>query len=179
MRPSGRYLRFLLPRVRARIEDRYGIVVAFVAMAPPFTGDLDGAEVRIQRGHAVEAAFFTLVHLFGHTVQWNTCERTRRIGDREPGRFSAAEIEEVKGYEREASRYAVQLLHETGIADLDPWIADFAAADLAFLEHLYTTGEHRPLAEFWIDGQPLLEPLAIPDFRPRRCKFRWDGVVLR
>ena len=51
MRPSKPYLSSLLPRVQARIESHYGIAVTFVAIAPPFTGDLDGAEVRIHQAH--------------------------------------------------------------------------------------------------------------------------------
>lgn len=179
MTPSKRYLRSLLPRVRARIQRRYGITVSFVAIAPPFTGDLDGAEVQIHQGHEIAAAFFTLTHLFGHTVQWNTSERTRRIGSNAPGHYSEAEIEEVKAYEREASRYGLQLLHEAGIADLDQWLSDFSAADLGFLVHYYATGEREPVAKFWVDHQPLLQPLAIPEFQPRRHKFRWDGVVVQ
>jgi hypothetical protein len=179
MRPSKPYLRSLLPRVQARIESHHGIAVSFVAIAPPFTGDLDGAEVRIDETHESDAAFFTLAHLFGHTVQWNTSERARQIGSNTPGRYSAAELAEVRAYEREASRYGVQLLHETGIADLDGWLSDFAAADLAFLAHYYATGERQPIADFWVDGQPLLLPLVIPAFQPRRFKFRWDGVVVQ
>jgi len=179
MRPSQPYLRSLLPRVRARIESHYGIAVSFVAIPPPFTGDLDGAEVRIDAAHESDAALFTLAHLFGHTVQWNTSDRARRIGGKEPGRYSAAELAEVRAYEHEASRYGLQLLHETRVADLDGWLTDFAAADLAFLAHYYTTGERKPIADFWADGQPLLQPLAIPAFQPRRFKFRWDGVVVQ
>jgi hypothetical protein len=177
--PSEHYLRSLLPRVQALIQSQYHIAVSFVAIPPPFTGDLDGAEVRIHEGHEIDARFFTLVHLFGHTVQWNTSDRARKIGDSQPGRYSAAELDEVKAYECEASRYSLQLLHEAGIADLDQWVSDFACADLSFLAHYYATGERKPVADFWVDGQPLLQPLAIPGFQPRRCKFRWDGVVLR
>jgi hypothetical protein len=179
MRPSNSYLRSLLPRVQARIESHYGIAVSFVAIAPPFTGDLDGAEVRIHEAHESDAALFTLAHLFGHTVQWNTSDRARLIGGNEPGRYTAAELAEVGAYEREASRYGLQLLHEAGIADLDGWLSDFAAADLAFLAHYYATGERQPIADFWVDGQPWLQPLAIPAFQPRRFKFRWDGVVVQ
>ncbi|HXO40142.1 MAG TPA: hypothetical protein VN999_01740 [Thermoanaerobaculia bacterium] len=179
MQPSNSYLGSLLPRAQARIESHYGIAVSFVAIPPPFTGDLDGAEVRIHETHESDAALFTLAHLFGHTVQWNTSDRARLIGGNEPGRYSAAELAEVRAYEHEASRYGLQLLHEAGIADLDGWLSDFAAADLAFLAHYYATGERQPVADFWVEGQPLLQPLAIPAFQPRRFKFRWEGVVVQ
>jgi hypothetical protein len=177
-RPGRQYLRSILPRLQARIQDHYGVAVSFVEIPPPFTGDLDGAEVRIHQDHEVGAAVFTLGHLFGHTVQWNVSGRARDVGSKPPGSYSERELAEVVEYEREASRYSVQLFHEAGVSDLDPWLSDYAAADLRFLLHFYETGVRKPLAACWIAGQPSLAPLAIPPFRPRRFKFRWAGVVL-
>lgn len=178
MKPDKAYLEAVLPRVRESMETRYGLLVSFVALPPPFTGDLDGVEVRIHPDHGIEPRLFTLAHLFGHTVQWNTSDAATSLATAAPGAYDAAQIAAVAAYEREASRYGLQLLHETGIADLDQWLSDFAAADLAFLAHFYRTGEKLAPERFWRDGQPLLEPLAIPAFQPRRRKFRWDGVVL-
>jgi len=179
MKPSPERFAEVFPLLRARVEGRYGIPVRMVDVPAPFTGDLDGAEIHLDFEQRDELQVFTLAHLFGHTVQWNTSDRARRIGGKEPGRYSAAELAEVRAYEHEASRYGLQLLHETRVADLDGWLTDFAAADLAFLAHYYTTGERKPIADFWADGQPLLQPLAIPAFQPRRFKFRWDGVVVQ
>ena len=167
-----------MARMSAYIRDRFSVEVRIVETQAPFLGDLDGAEIRLGRGQDAEAALFTLGHLFGHTVQWNLSERARTIGAREQGRYTRAELLEIDAYELEASRYGLQLLHEIGVHDLDQWLSDFAACDLAYLEHFYLTGERRMPAEFWRDGQPLLAPLAIPGFAPRRFKFRWEGVVI-
>jgi hypothetical protein len=80
--------------------------------------------------------------------------------------------------EQEASQYGLSLLHEIGVTDLDQWLSDFAVCDYAYLENFYRTGERQDPKGFWIDNGPLLVPLEIPRFSPRRFKFRWDGVVI-
>lgn len=165
-------------RVEPYIERRYGIPVVVGDVANPFTGDLDGGEIRVDHDLDAEEAVFILVHLFGHTVQWNTSARAREIGAqvvRDPNPELLAELER---YEREACRYSLQLFHEAGVHHLDAWLSDFAACDFNYLRHFYTTGEKKPFKSFWASGAPLLEPLAIPDFEPTVWRSRWDGVVV-
>jgi hypothetical protein len=175
---SKQYLQSVLLRVKAQIEERYGIPVSFVEVPVPFTGDLDGAEIHLHKDQDVEIALFTLTHLFGHTVQWNTSERARQIGSAAPGTYSAADLEEVEAYEREASRYSLHLLHETGVADLDQWLSDLAASDASYLTHFYATGKRKSFADFFKANQPMLSPLEVPPFTPQRWKLRWDGIVI-
>jgi hypothetical protein len=161
-----------------RIEDRWAIPVRIRDVPHPFTGDLDGSEIHVDYDLSAEDALFILVHLFGHTVQWNVSTALRELGAvRGPG-LSAETIAGLVDYERQACRYSLQLLHEAGVHDLDPWLADFAACDLAYLLHFYQHGEKRPFRSFWRDGEPLLEPLAIPPFQPTRWVSRWDGIVV-
>ena len=61
------------------IEDRWQIPVRIRDVPDPFTGDLDGAEIRIDFDLDTEDALFILVHLFGHTVQWNVSAEARAI----------------------------------------------------------------------------------------------------
>ena len=74
---------------------------------------------------------FILVHLFGHTVQWNVSRASARDRrSRKPTRRGPrTQLAEVADYEREACRYSLQLLHDAGVHDLDQWISDFAACD--------------------------------------------------
>ena len=58
------------------------------------------------------------------------------------------------------------------------WLADYSACDLAFLRHLYLNGERRPFRDFWQADRPLIEPLAIPPFTPRRWRRRDQPIVL-
>lgn len=160
------------------VEERWGIPVRIRDVPNPFTGDLDGAEIHVDHDVDAEDALFILVHLFGHTVQWNVDPALRELGMvRGPG-LPEATLAALVAYEHQACRYSLQLLHEAGVTELDQWLADFSACDLAYLVHFYQTGEKRPFRSFWRDGQPRLEPLAIPAFTPTRWVSRWDGVVV-
>jgi hypothetical protein len=162
----------------ARIERRYGIPVRIDDVTDPFTGDLDGAEIRIDYANDVEGALFILVHLFGHTVQWNTDPRAQEIGTTAQNAPDEAHLGELQRYETDACRYSLQLLHEAGIADFDQWLSDFSHCDFAYLSHFYRTGSKAPFRGFWKTGSPPLAPLPIPEFTPTRWKMRWGGVVV-
>ena len=166
-------------RVEMMIEDRWQIPVTVSDVPNPFTGDLDGKMIKVEFDLDAEDSLFILVHLFGHTVQWNVCEKAREIAFRKPGgEWTEQALREVADYEAEACRYSLQLLHEAGVRDLDQWVADFAACDTAYLMHFYKTGEKRPFRGFWKDGSPVLAPLAIPEFHPTQWLSRYDGTVV-
>jgi hypothetical protein len=165
-------------RLEHHIERRYGIPVVLTDVPNPFTGDLDGEEIRIDFENDPEEALFILVHLFGHTVQWNTSERAREIGQLAVTEPNEALLAELAQYERDAARYSMALVHEAGIDGLDQWLADFSACDVSYLLHFYRTGEKLPFRSLWRDGSPMIYPIAIPDFHPTRWRSRWDGVVV-
>jgi hypothetical protein len=163
------------------IEERWGVPVRVRDVPDPFTGDLDGAEIHVDHDNDVESALFILVHLFGHTVQWNVDPRARELSTLQQtltGPPDAALREELERFEREACELSLQLLHEAGVRDLDQWVSDYAACDFAYLMHFYETGERPPLRDFWRPGQPLLRPRPIPPFRPERWVSRWQGIVV-
>ena len=179
MKPSDERLREVFDLIEPLIERRWGIPVTVTDVPNPFTGDLDGERILVEHDLDVEDAVFILVHLFGHTVQWNVSEASREIAFRKPGGvWSEQALREVADYEAEACRYSLQLLHDAGVHDLDQWVADFAACDTAYLMHFYKTGEKRPFREFWKDGSPVLAPLAIPEFHPTQWLSRYDGTVV-
>jgi len=171
-------LRAVFNTIERTIEERWGIPVSISDVPHPFTGDLDGEQILVDHDLEIEDAVFILVHLFGHTVQWNVSERARQIAFARPGQWSEAALAEVGAYELEACRYSLQLLHEAGFHDLDQWISDFAACDAAYLMHFYRTGEKLPFRSFWRDGCPLVTPLPIPPFHPARWISRYDGTVI-
>jgi hypothetical protein len=176
--PSPERLQEVIALVRAHIEQRYRIPVRFIDVPAPFVGDLDGEEIWVDYEQSPEIIAFNLAHLFGHTVQWNLLGQAPEIGDKAAGSYSEADLEEVRRYERDASRYGLELLHELGIRDLDAWLSEFSASDIAYLVHFYRTGEKVDHRGFWHSGLPLLEPLPIPPFSPRRLKLRSSGVVI-
>ncbi len=159
------------------IEERWGVPVIIADVANPFTGDLDGAEIKVDFDLSAEDALFIIVHLFGHTAQWNTSEAARIIG-RYPGPWTDDAIARVQAYEHEACQYSLQLFHEAGVHDLDQWLSDFSACDFAYLENFYRTGKTGAFRTFWHDGRPLLTPKPIPAFTPQRWLARWDGIVV-
>jgi hypothetical protein len=171
-------LREVFDTVERMIEDRWQIPVTISDVPNPFTGDLDGERIAVDHDIELEDAVFILVHLFGHTVQWNVSERARAIAFARPGSWSEEQLTEVAAYEREACEYSLQLLHEAGFHDLDQWISDFAACDCAYLMHFYRTGEQLPFRSFWRDGAPLVRPRPIPSFHPTRWISRYDGTVI-
>jgi hypothetical protein len=160
------------------IERRYSVQVVISDVTDPFTGDLDGESIAVDYDQSSEDALFIMAHLLGHTVQWNTSPRAREIGTTPVTSATEEFLDELAAYEKQACRYSLQLFHDAGIGDLDPWVSDFAACDSAYLMHFYRTGKKLPFRSFWREGMPLIEPLAIPAFQPSRWLSRSGGVVV-
>ncbi len=156
----------------------YGVSVDVASIEPPLKGDLDGNRILVADHNTDEERLFLVAHLFGHTVQWNVSAELRRLGMTMPVKPTNDQLDALEAYEREACRYSQQALHEAEVSSLDQWLADYSACDLAFLRHLYKTGERRAFRAFWTPGQPLIEPLAIPPFTPTRWRRREQAIVL-
>jgi hypothetical protein len=165
-------------RVQQRIEEGYGIRVLTTDVPDPLTGDLNGLEIQIDYAVSAEQRLFLLLHLFGHTVQWNVNPRSFEIGRPRRPPVDQRLLPEIVEYEREAASYALTLLLETGITGLDQWLSDYTACDMAYLEHYYRTGEKREFSVFWRDKTSLLEPKPVPAFTPAQRRFRSDGIVI-
>jgi len=176
--PDPSYLRRVFDKTERLIEDRWSIPVVINDVPNPFTGDLDGEKIMVDFNLEVYEALFILVHLFGHTVQWNLSEANREVAFAKPTEWTAEMLSKVVEYEEEACRYSLQLLHDAGFRDLDQWLSDFAACDSAYLMHFYKTGEKRPFRQFWKDDAPLMAPQPIPRFTPTRWITRYEGTVV-
>jgi len=176
--PDPEHLRAVFNRLERLIEERWGVPVRIQDVPNPFTGDLDGEQIMVDYDLEIEDALFILIHLFGHTVQWNVSADARAIAFLQPATWTDDQLRAACTYEQEACRYSLQLLHDAGIHDLDQWISDFAACDIAYLMHFYRTGEKRAFRSFWRDGTPRVTPLSIPDFRPAQWLSRYQGTVV-
>ena len=164
-------------RVERLIEERYGLPVVITDVTDPFTGDLDGTQILVDYDLDAEEALFILVHLFGHTVQWNVSPSDRVLGLLEVKNPTDELLAQLERYEQDAARYSLQLFHDADVHDLDQWLANFAACDVAYLMHFYRTGEKKPFRSFWSDSAPVLTPLVIPDFRPTKWISRSGTVI--
>lgn len=161
-------------RVVGRIKGRYRVDVCVADVLDPNTGDLDGSRILIDHDQDLETALFVLLHLFGHTVQWNTSEEYRRIGLATTA-ASEGELASIYAYEREATCYSLSLLHEAGVTDLDQWISDWWRADWEYLRHFYETGERLDVRALLKRGAgDILTPLPIPGFVPQRWTSRFS-----
>lgn len=116
------------------------------------TGDLNGTEIHIDYAVTPEQWLFLLVHLFGHTVQWNVNAGAFELSRPQSPPVSEDCLPALMEYEREAAGYALRLLHEVGITDVDQWFADYAACDAAYLRHYYVSAEKREFLSFWQEG---------------------------
>ena len=171
------YFREVYKTVLPVVEGKYGLHVVVDVIPAPFTGDIDGASIFIDSRLDAEESLFLLLHLFGHSVQWNSDAAARALGLLAVRSPSEELLGELAAYENTAGRYALHLLNDVGVRDLDQWLANFAACDVAYLMDFYRTGEKRPFQSFWNANATRLIPLAIPAFRPQRWVSR-RGVVI-
>jgi hypothetical protein len=122
-------------------------------------------------------ALFVLIHLFGHTVQWNISQTLRELGLRSASAQNPSdeELARIYAYECDATRYGLTLLAAVGAPHLCRWACDFFYADWAFLRHLYRTGERLDPRALLRPGEgELLAPLPIPRFFPQRFVSRFS-----
>src|ERR1700680_397108 len=119
-------------RVQEHIERAYGIRVLTTDVPDPLTGDLNGLEIQIDYAVTAEQRLFLLLHLFGHTVQWNVNPRSFEIGRPRRPPVDERLLPEIVEYEREAASYALAILVETGIVGLDAWLSDYTGGDMAY-----------------------------------------------
>lgn len=165
-------------KVARHIETRYGIRVVTRDVAGPFVGDLNGTEIHIDYAVTPEQRLFLLAHLFGHTVQWNSQPETVELGRPQQPPVPNAMLPALMNYERTASEYALSMLHDAGIFELDHWLSNSSACDMAYLRHYYMTGEKRSFESFWREDAPCLQPSPIPPFRLMEHAWRSDGIVI-
>ncbi len=157
------------------IERRFGVPVTMAQVVVPNTGDFDGSQIQIHHDQDVEQALFILIHLFGHTVQWNLSDELRQLGlQTQPGKTDD-ELLRIRDYECDATRYSLSLLHQAGVTDLDRWVSDWWYADWRYLEHFYRTAHKLDVRSLlWPGHGALLQPLSIPHFQPQRFVSRWS-----
>ncbi len=165
-------------RVENHIKDVYAICIITRDIPDPLIGDLNGAEIHLDHAVTPEQRLFLLGHLFGHTVQWNTDSKAYEMGQPRRAPVDEALLPTLMEYEVTAGRYARQVFHDCGVNDFDQWLADYTAADRAYLACYYRTGSREPFQSFWKGGAALLPPLPIPRFRLIPRAFRPDGIVI-
>lgn len=150
-----------------RIERAYYLKVHIGPVTGSYTGQFDGQEIWVDLDKDPEEAVFILVHLFGHTVQWNLDEKLRLLGLSNIG-VTKADLPRIYEYERQASQLRLALLEETDEFRLARWLTNRFGADWKFLAHFYRTGEKVRFEPEAGADEPLLTAIHIPRFVPKR-----------
>jgi hypothetical protein len=161
-------------KVTSRII-KYGFTIEYRDLEAPRTGTFDGLTISLDPDIDFEMQCFILLHLFGHSVQWvataqqleTNLDDLQHTQDRE--RFMSV----LRGYEFEAARFGLQLLHEAGLNELDQWYADFVETDWRYVKRYYETGAIPPWHECVASCCEKIEPKAIPPLEHRRVQVRF------
>jgi hypothetical protein len=93
-------------------------------------GDLDGAHIHIDYAVTPEQRLFLLVHLFGHTVQWNVSPGAFELGRPVQLPVKQESRPAIIEYEEEAAGYASARLSNADQPDGTDQFEDGLLADL-------------------------------------------------
>lgn len=148
---------------------------------PFFKGDLDGKVIYIGSHLSPEEKLFNLLHLAGHSIQWNIDPLLRNLGSELYRNPDDALLRKLQEYEWQANCYALTVLHRAGIQSLDKWLTRKYIIDMLYLTHFYKTGEKLKKISAVARAYPFnreLEPREIPAFTPVANTRTRNGLVI-
>jgi hypothetical protein len=152
---------------------KYGFSICYDDLEEPRTGTFDGLTITIDPDVAFEMQCFILLHLFGHSVQWVAPKLAPSLDALQNTDDKEVFLKALRAYEFEAAQIGMQLMHETGIHDLDQWYSDFVETDWRYVRHFYQVGEIPDWEECRTTGCPLISPMAIPQLKHRQVEVRF------
>lgn len=145
-----------------------------------FKGDLDGLNIFCTEMEHDEM-LFNILHMIGHTVQWNVSSELRELGSKTYFNPSSELISKLQEYEWEANCYGLYILHHLGVKNLDQWLHEKFVLDISYLTHFYATGEKlREVTQESLKypfSKPLV-PKVIPSFKPYKSEGSRNGIVI-
>jgi hypothetical protein len=146
-----------------------------------FKGDLDGKNIYIGFYLSPEEKLFNLVHLAGHSIQWNIDPLLRNLGSELYVNPSDELLHKLQVYEWEASCYSLTIIRNAGNYYLDKWIHDKYITDMMYLTHFYKTGQKLKRITAIARAYPFnrkLEIKTIPPFTPAPSNRTRNGLVI-
>jgi hypothetical protein len=161
------------------------VVTQSKELDPYFKGDLNGLHVWIEDMDDDEE-LFNVLHLLGHCIQWNVDKELLELGNQVWVNPSEDVIKRLQEYEWEANCYALQILHDCKVFDLDEWLLTQYIVDMRYLTHFYLTGEKTKdlsasqLSHIHINYpfRTYLVPMEIPLFSPQAFEKSRNGIVI-
>ena len=148
---------------------------------PFFKGDLDGKRIFIGNHLGVEEKLFNLLHLAGHSIQWNIDALLRNLGSELYLHPDDKLLKKLQTYEWQANCYALSILHKAGILDLDDWLSKKYILDMLYLTHFYKTGKKLKQVTTIAKAYPFkreLKMIPIPYFIPASADRTRNGIVI-
>lgn len=148
---------------------------------PFFKGDLDGKTIYIGKNLSAEEKVFNLLHLAGHSIQWNVDELLRALGSRLYRNPDNELLLRLQAYEWQANCYALSILHGAGEFNLDTWLTRKYIIDMLYLTHFYKTGEKLKRITQVARAYPFrrqLESKEIPPMAIRASEMTRNGLVI-
>lgn len=146
-----------------------------------FKGDLDGIRIFIGGHLSVEEKLFNLVHLAGHSIQWNIDELLRNLGSELYQNPSDELLRKLQTYEWQANCFGLSIMHKAEIYNLDKWLSDKYMLDMIYLTHFYKTGKKLKRITAEARAYPFtreLKEMPIPAFTPTASKRTRNGIVI-
>lgn len=159
-----------------------GLEIVYTHNLDPFyKGDLDGKRIFIGEHLSSEEKLFNLLHLAGHSVQWNINELLRTLGSHLYLNPDDKLLKKLQKYEWQANCYALAILHKAGISNLDKWLTKKYVLDMLYLTHFYKTGKKLKRITKIAKAYPFeraLKVIPVPHFTPTITKKTRNGIVI-
>ena len=159
-----------------------GLVINYTHNLDAFyKGDLDGKRIFIGDHLGKEEKLFNLIHLAGHSVQWNLDELLRNLGSVLYRHPDDKLLRRLQTYEWQANCYGLAILHKAGIRNLDRWLSKKYITDMLYLTHFYKTGKKLKRITAIAKAYPFnreLKPMPIPHFIPAGSNKTRNGLVI-
>lgn len=173
--------RDILRECEKKVKD-LGIEIKYTeGLDPFFKGDLDGKTIFISSNLSSKEKLFNLLHLAGHTIQWNVDPSLRELGSTIVNKPKRKLLRELQEYEWEANCYGLQILNSAGFGSLKQWLTILYTYDMIYLTHFYITGKKLKKSNPGIQKYLLtkkLEPKEIPNFTPVGTPRTRNGLVI-
>ena len=170
-----------LQKCEAKVREM-GLVITYTHNLDPFfKGDLDGKTIFIGDHLKADEKLFNLLHLSGHSIQWNINRLLRELGSELYKNPDDALLRKLQEYEWQANCYALSILHSVRINNLDKWLTRKYIIDMLYLTHFYKTGEKLKQITKAAKAYPFtreLEDKVIPPFTPIASERTRNGLVV-
>ncbi len=164
------------------VVQEMGLTIQYTHNLDPFfKGDLDGKIIYIGGHLSAEEKVFNLLHLAGHSVQWNIDPLLRNLGSALYKNPDDALLSRLQEYEWQANCYALSILHKAGVFNLDKWLSRKYVIDMLYLTHFYKTGQKLKTITAVAKAYPFKRDLAlkeIPPFIPTAGTHTRNGLVI-